>query len=69
MLKMLAKVFDEYVNKVLRGIPERFDPQNPDPIKITIDKSFVKVFNPSIDDRILEDKLKEFYKRIHISSQ
>jgi hypothetical protein len=69
MLKMLAKVFDAYADKALRRIPEQFNPQNPDPIRIAMDKSFVKVFNPSVDDRILEDRLKEFYKCIHISLQ
>lgn len=69
MLKMLAKVFDAYADKVLRRIPEQFNPQNPDSIRLAIDKSFIKAFNSSIDDRILEDRLKEFYKCIHISLQ
>jgi hypothetical protein len=69
MLKMLAKIFDAYADKVLRRIPEQFNPQNPDPIRIAVDKSFVKVFNTSVDNRILEDRLKEFYKCIYISLQ
>jgi hypothetical protein len=69
ILKKLASIFDSYADKALRRIPEQFNPQNPDPIRLAIDKSFVKVFNPSVDDRILEDRLKEFYKCIHISLQ
>jgi hypothetical protein len=66
-LKNLAIVFDAYANKILRRIPEQFNPQNPDPIRLAIDKSFVKVFNPSIDDKILENKLLDLYKHIHTS--
>jgi hypothetical protein len=69
VLKMLAKVFDDYANKVLRRIPEQFDPQNPDPTRLAIDKNFVRVFNSQVSDEILEKKLRELYERIHISLQ
>jgi hypothetical protein len=67
VLEKLASIFDVYADKALRRIPEQFDPRNPDPARLAIDKSFVKVFNPSVSDEILEGKLKDLYKRVHIS--
>ena len=68
-LKKLASIFDAYADKALRRIPEQFNPNNPDPIRLATDKSFVKVLNPSISDEISEKKLKDLYKLIHISLQ
>jgi hypothetical protein len=48
---------------------EQFNPQSLDPNRLAIDRGFVKAFNPSVDDKILEDRLRELYKRIHISLQ
>jgi len=69
VLKKLASIFDVYASSALRRIPEQFDPQNPDPTRLAIDKSFVKVFNSSVSDEVLEEKLRDLYIRIHISLQ
>jgi len=68
-LKMLAKIFDEYAGKALRRVPDQFNPQEPDPTRLAIDENFVNVFKPQVDEEILEKKLKELYKRVHISLQ
>ena len=46
----LVKVFEKYVDKPLKRIPDQFDPNNPDPIRLGIDKEFIKVFKLSLDD-------------------
>jgi hypothetical protein len=69
VLKKLASIFDVYAGSALRRIPEQFDPQNPDPTRLAIDKSFVKVFNSSVSDEVLEEKLRDLYIRVHISLQ
>jgi hypothetical protein len=69
VLEKLASIFDAYAGKDLKRIPEQFDPRNPDPARLAIDKSFVKVFNPSVSDEVLEGKLEDLYKRVHISLQ
>jgi hypothetical protein len=69
ILKKLASIFDVYASSALRRIPEQFDPRNPDPTRLAIDKSFVKVFNSSVSDEVLEEKLRDLYKLVHISLQ
>jgi hypothetical protein len=69
VLKKLASIFDVYAGSALRRIPEQFDPQNPDPTRLAIDKSFVEVFNSSVSDGVLEEKLRDLYKLVHISLQ
>ena len=66
-LKRLAEIFDNYANRMLRRIPEQFDPKNPDPVRLAIDKDFVKTFTPSASNEVLEKKLREFYKHVHVS--
>jgi hypothetical protein len=50
-LKRLADIFDKYAEKPLRRIPEQFSPEDPDPVRLGIDKDFIKVLNPSIDEK------------------
>jgi hypothetical protein len=66
-LKRLAEVFDRCAEKVPKRMPEQFDPENPDPVRLEIDKGFVEVLNPSIDERALEKSLVELYKRLNIA--
>lgn len=61
----LAEVFDKYAEKPPKRIPEQFNPSNPDPVRLGIDKDFIKVFNPSIDDEILEKRLMELYNYVN----
>jgi hypothetical protein len=69
ILKKLASIFDSYADKILRRIPEQFNPMNPDPIRLDIDRSFIKTFDPSVSDEILKNKLIDLYKRIYTSLQ
>jgi hypothetical protein len=66
-LKMLADIFDKYAEKPLRRIPEQFNPEDPDPVRLGIDKDFIKVFNPSIDEKRLENDLRELYRHVDIA--
>lgn len=68
-LKRLAAIFDSYANRAPRRIPDQFNPRDPDPVRLSIDRDFIKVFNSSISNEVLENKLRELYKRIHISLQ
>ena len=67
ILKRLAIIFDKYADKVPRRIPEQFNPNKPDPIRLEIDKEFIKTFAPSIDDGIIKHELRELYRRIHVA--
>jgi hypothetical protein len=67
MLKALAKVFDAYANKALKRIPEQFDPNDPDPVRLGIDKGFIKTLFPAIDDEVLEEKLKRLYRHVDVA--
>jgi hypothetical protein len=66
-LESLAKVFDEHAGKVLRRIPEQFDPDNPDPVRLGIDKGFVKTLLPTVNDEVLEEKLKRLYRHVDVA--
>jgi hypothetical protein len=65
MLIKLAEVFDKYAEKPLKRIPEQFNPSNPDPVRLGIDRDFIKTLNPSIDDRVLERGLVELYNHVN----
>ena len=64
-LRKLAEVFDKYADKPLRRIPRQFNPNNPDPVRLGIDKEFVKALAPSLDNKIVERELRELYKHVH----
>jgi len=66
-LKQLANIFDKYANKSPRRIPEQFNPSNPDPIRLGIDKEFLIVINPSINEARIEDTLKNLYRHIDLA--
>jgi len=63
-LRRLAEVFDKYAEKPLRRIPEQFSPENPDPVRLGIDRDFVKAVNPSVDEERLEKGLLELYRHV-----
>jgi len=60
----LAEVFDRYAERPLRRIPEQFNPNNPDSVRLGMDRDFVKAVNPSVDEETLERGLVELYKHI-----
>jgi hypothetical protein len=66
-LESLAKVFDEYADKALKRIPKQFDPNDPDPVRLGIDKDFIKTLFPAIDDEVLEGKLKRLYRHVDVA--
>jgi len=66
-LESLAKVFDEYAGKALKRIPEQFDPNDPDPVRLGIDKDFIRTLFPAIDDEVLEGKLKRLYRHVDVA--
>jgi hypothetical protein len=65
LLKKLAEVFDNYAEKPLRRIPEQFNPSDPDPIRLGIDRDFIKAMNSSIEDKILEKELIKLYNYVN----
>ena len=64
-LRKLAEVFDKYAEKPPKRIPEQFKPSDPDPVRLGIDKDFIKAFEPSVDDEILEKRLVELYNYVN----
>jgi hypothetical protein len=66
-LKRLSEVFDRCCKRAPRRIPDQFDPRDPDPVRLEIDKGFVKALNPSINEKALEESLMELYKRLNIA--
>ena len=67
MLRRLAEVFDRYSEKPLRRIPDQFNPNNPDPVRLGIDRDFIKVLDPTLGDGVVEERVKELYKRVNIA--
>lgn len=65
ILRKLAEVFDKYAEEPLRRIPEQFNPDNPDPIRLGIDMEFIKAFDPTIDDVLLKEWLIELYGHVN----
>jgi len=65
-LRRLSEVFDRYAEETPRRIPEQFNPNNPDPVRLGIDREFVKAINPSVDEKKLEEELLKLYRHIDI---
>jgi len=65
ILKRIASIFDRYANMSPRRIPKQFDPNNPDPIRLGIDKEFIKALSPLLDDKVIEDGLLQLYRHVH----
>jgi hypothetical protein len=63
-LRRLAEVFDRYAEETPRRIPEQFNPENPDPVRLGVDRDFVKAVDPSVDGRKLEEGLLELYRHV-----
>jgi hypothetical protein len=63
-LRRLAEVFDRYAEETPRRIPGQFNPENPDPVRLGIDRDFVKAVDPSVDGRKLEEGLLELYRHV-----
>ena len=66
-LRKLARIFDRYAKIRLGRIPEQFDPSNPDPVRLGIDRDFIKVFDPTLNDKVIESELRELYKHVHVA--
>jgi hypothetical protein len=65
-LEKLATVFDLYAERPPRRIPKQFNPDNPDPVRLGIDRDFIKALDPTLEDEIVERGLKEFYKHVDV---
>jgi hypothetical protein len=65
-LRRLAEIFDRYAEKPLKRIPNQFNPDNPDPVRLGIDRDFVKTFNPTLGDEAIEERLKKLYGHVKI---
>ncbi|WP_054850613.1 hypothetical protein [Vulcanisaeta sp. JCM 14467] len=63
--EQLIKVFEKYVDKQLKRIPEQFDPKNPDPIRLGIDLDFLKAINPTIDEDKANEALLRLYEHVN----
>jgi len=61
ILEKLAKVFDKNCHRSLRRLPEQFNPDNVDPVRLEIDQGFLN----SLDIEVKYEEIKELYKLIH----
>ncbi|MCS7113532.1 MAG: hypothetical protein RMJ00_00250 [Nitrososphaerota archaeon] len=52
-LSRLSEVFDRYSQSRLRRLPEQFYPENPDPIRRSIDIDFLRALGVTIDEHLL----------------
>jgi hypothetical protein len=64
-LERLARVFDKYASRSPKRIPNQFNPDNPDTVRLGIDVDFLKALDPNIDDRFVKDELCELYGKIY----
>jgi len=69
VLEKLKQVFDKYSNKTLRRIPEQFNPNDPDPVRLELDVEFLKVFKPDIDGKFVREQLLQLYRQVHTALQ
>ncbi len=63
-LRRLAEAFDRHANTPLERMPRQFNPDNPDPARLGIDRDFVKALDPALEDEAVERGLRELYKRV-----
>jgi hypothetical protein len=63
-LRRLAEAFDRHAGTPLERIPRQFNPDNPDPARLGIDRDFVKALDPALEDEAVERGLRELYKRV-----
>jgi hypothetical protein len=63
-LRRLAEAFDKHARTPLERIPRQFNPDNPDPARLSIDRDFVKALDPTLEDEAVERGLRELYKRV-----
>jgi hypothetical protein len=66
-LRRLAQVFDSYANEATRRTPDQFNLSNPDPVRLGMDRDFIKALDPSIDDKVVEESLRDLYKYVHVA--
>jgi len=67
VLGRISQIFDECAEKVLKRLPEQFDPADPDPTRLEIDIGFIKALNPSIGEDEAKKHLLELYRHVHIA--
>lgn len=64
-LKRLAGVFDKYSSRHLKRLPQQFNPENPDPVRLEIDMGFLKALDPGLDEAKVKEALLDLYRHVH----
>jgi hypothetical protein len=66
-LRKLEEIFDKYAKNTLKRIPKQFNPNNPDPVRLGIDRDFIKALNPSLEDSFVERELIKLYRHVDVA--
>ena len=66
-LNRLAQVFDSHAAKPLKRLPQQFNPESPDPSRLSIDLGFLQAVDPSLDEREARRALLEVYRRLNLT--
>lgn len=66
-LKRLVEVFDKYSDKSPTRIPEQFNPESPDEVRLGIDIGFIKALRPDINEDEVRSYLLKLYSHVHIA--
>ncbi|WP_157463153.1 hypothetical protein [Caldisphaera lagunensis] len=64
-IEKLSDLFDRVSKKVLKEIPEQFNPENIDQIRFEIDCGFLNAFNQSPSE--IENYLNKLYGKVYIA--
>ncbi len=67
IIERLADLFDRVSNKTLKEIPEQFNFKNIDPVRLEIDKGFLKALDQSLNETDIENYLNKLYSKIDIA--
>jgi len=67
-LHEIAKAFDQLVEAskkaTIRRLPDQFDPEDPDPLRVEIDVKFLTAIDPSLRPDHLKDSLLDLYAKL-----
>ena len=61
-IKRLANLFDEISRKKMRRLPQQYDPDNPDPVRLQIDKGVLDTLGIQVSDQELLDLYRKIYE-------
>ena len=65
ILRRLAETFDRYASRTPRRIPEQFNSESPDPVRLRIDIEFLKALSPGLDEDRIKNELLKLYGHVN----